>query len=87
LPEDREQYISKLEREAHLCCLTGVEDNLQDNVADTISSLKQAGVKVWMLTGDKIETAKCIASSTDLKNIKQDFMVFTSNMYMTSAGL
>lgn len=40
-----------------------------------------------MLTGDKIETAKCIASSTDLKNIKQEFMVFTSNMYMSTDGL
>ena len=30
-----------------------VEDKLQDGVADTIASLREAGIKVWVLTGDK----------------------------------
>jgi len=37
--------------------ITGVEDKLQDEVAMTIEKLRQAGMKVWMLTGDKVETA------------------------------
>ena len=48
--------------------VTGVEDKLQDHVAQTIESLRQAGIQVWMLTGDKVETATCISISTGLKN-------------------
>ena len=36
---------------------TGIEDKLQDGVEDTIMSLRKAGMKVWVLTGDKKETA------------------------------
>lgn len=50
--------------------ISGVEDKLQDNVYETIESLRNAGIKVWMLTGDKVETAKCIAISTGLKSIR-----------------
>lgn len=42
---------------------TAVEDALQDNVKDTLISLRVAGIKVWVLTGDKIETALNIAKS------------------------
>ena len=34
--------------------LTGVEDKLQDDVAATLEMLGNAGVRVWMLTGDKV---------------------------------
>ena len=47
--------------------VTGVEDKLQDDCQTTIESLKMAGIKVWMLTGDKIETAVSISISTGLK--------------------
>lgn len=62
-----------------MCCVTGVEDKLQTQVAETISSFRQAGIKIWMLTGDKIETAKCIACSTDLKTVNEEFEVFASS--------
>ena len=39
---------------------------------ETIETLRQAGIKIWMLTGDKIDTAKCIAISTGLKTNKED---------------
>lgn len=42
---------------------TAVEDALQDNVRDTLESLRMAGIKVWVLTGDKVETALNIALS------------------------
>ena len=32
---------------------TGIEDKLQDGVPDTIAHLREAGIKVWVLTGDK----------------------------------
>jgi len=40
-------------------------------VADTIESLRSAGIQVWMLTGDKIETATCIAISAGFKDRRQ----------------
>lgn len=45
---------------------TAIEDKLQDDVGATISVLKDAGVKVWVLTGDKIETAINIGYSCNL---------------------
>jgi phospholipid-translocating ATPase len=43
-----------------------VEDELADYAQDTLEKLRIAGIKVWMLTGDKIETACCIATSVGL---------------------
>ncbi|XP_002071284.2 phospholipid-transporting ATPase IF [Drosophila willistoni] len=36
---------------------TALEDALQDNVAETLVALQTAGLKIWVLTGDKVETA------------------------------
>ena len=67
----REEHIAKvqneLEREMDFLGVTGVEDKLQENVELTIESLKSAGIQIWMLTGDKVETATNIAISTGLK--------------------
>ena len=55
-----------LEREFELIGATAVEDQLQDNVKGTIEAIRRAGVKVWMLTGDKKETAINIGISCGL---------------------
>ncbi|XP_026732773.1 probable phospholipid-transporting ATPase IF [Trichoplusia ni] len=52
-----------LEKQLTLVGATGVEDCLQDDVADTLASLRRAGVKTWVLTGDKVETAINVAQS------------------------
>ena len=59
--------VSMLENNMDFLCVTGVEDLLQDEVATTIDNLRNAGMKVWMLTGDKVETATCISISTGIK--------------------
>jgi phospholipid-translocating ATPase len=56
----------ELEHDLELLGLTGVEDKLQDDVKSTLELLRNAGIKIWMLTGDKVETATCIAISTKL---------------------
>ncbi|RIB02895.1 aminophospholipid-transporting P-type ATPase, partial [Gigaspora rosea] len=58
--------VSLLEQELELLGVTGVEDKLQDEVKNTLELLRNAGLKIWMLTGDKIETATCIAVSSKL---------------------
>ena len=65
--EKLRQVISKLENNMEFLCVTGVEDLLQDEVATTIDNLRNAGIKLWMLTGDKVETATCISISAGLK--------------------
>lgn len=73
--EDREvkvqRVVEELEENMEFLCVTGVEDKLQFDVTDTIESLRNAGVQIWMLTGDKVETATCIAISTGLKGKHQ----------------
>lgn len=51
-----------LESGMELLGITGVEDRLQDGVKNTIEMLRNAGIKIWLLTGDKVETAACILS-------------------------
>jgi phospholipid-translocating ATPase len=65
------EIMMKLEHDMDLVGITGVEDKLQDEVATTIEALRMGGVKIWMLTGDKVETAKCIAISAGLKSVNQ----------------
>lgn len=62
LPEEgrgklRDELISKLENGFYLLGATAVLDRLQDNVPETIRDMLRANIKVWMLTGDKMETA------------------------------
>lgn len=47
----------KIERELILVGATAVEDKLQKGVPQCIDKLAQAGIKIWVLTGDKLETA------------------------------
>jgi phospholipid-translocating ATPase len=55
-----------LERDLELLGSMGVEDKLQGEVKSILELLRNTGIKVWMLTGDKIETATCIVISTKL---------------------
>ena len=68
--------VESLERDMELLCVTGVEDMLQDNVRNTLEQLRNAGLKVWMLTGDKLETATCIAKSSKLVSKTQNIHIF-----------
>ena len=52
-------------------CVSGVVYKLQIHVTDSIDSLRNRGIQIWMLTGDKVETETCIAISYDLKSKNQ----------------
>ena len=60
-----------IERELHLLGAIGIEDKLQEDVAETIHKLTQAGIITWMLTGDKKETAMNLASASGLLKQRQ----------------
>uniref|UniRef100_A0A8C0ZT91 Phospholipid-transporting ATPase n=1 Tax=Castor canadensis TaxID=51338 RepID=A0A8C0ZT91_CASCN len=59
--QDREKKLAEayehIEKDLILLGATAVEDRLQEKAADTIEALQKAGIKVWVLTGDKMETA------------------------------
>lgn len=55
-----------LEHDLEPLGLTGVEDKLQKDVKSSIELLRNAGIKIWMLTGDKVETARCVSISAKL---------------------
>nr|DBA29209.1 TPA: hypothetical protein GDO54_009457 [Pyxicephalus adspersus] len=68
--DNREEllYQSAVRLETNLTLLgaTGIEDRLQEGVPETIESLREAAIKIWMLTGDKEETAINIAYACKL---------------------
>jgi phospholipid-translocating ATPase len=68
---DRDNNMSRvakqhLEHNLELLGVTGVEDKLQAFVKPSLELLRNAGIKIWMLTGDKVETARCVAVSAKL---------------------
>ena len=67
---NREENIAaqgaKLELNMKLLGITAIEDRLQDEVPEVIADLTKAGIIVWMLTGDKLETAINIGRSCNL---------------------
>lgn len=54
----------EIESNLHIVGATAIEDRLQDGVPETIANLGNAGIKLWVLTGDKRETAIEIGYST-----------------------
>uniref|UniRef100_G3PIH6 Phospholipid-transporting ATPase n=1 Tax=Gasterosteus aculeatus aculeatus TaxID=481459 RepID=G3PIH6_GASAC len=68
--EDREELLleaaQRLETNLTLLGTTGIVDRLQEEVPETIEALQRAGIKVWILTGDKKETAINVAYACKL---------------------
>ena len=76
------KLVNQLEKQGaglELIGCTGVEDRLQDEVPETIAALQTAGVKLWVLTGDKVETAIQIGQSCNLLNDGTYNLVMTEN--------
>ena len=77
---DRQRHVQEtietIEHDMELLCVTGVEDKLQENVRQTLETLHNGGIKIWMLTGDKLETATCIAKSSKLIGRNSDIYTF-----------
>ncbi|UYV80522.1 ATP9A [Cordylochernes scorpioides] len=79
--------LDSLARDMELVCVTGVEDMLQEEVRRTLELMRNAGIKVWMLTGDKLETAASIAKSSLLVARAQPIHVFREVASRTEAHL
>ncbi|XP_051506137.1 phospholipid-transporting ATPase VB [Myxocyprinus asiaticus] len=77
--DEKEEHLMEtatyIENNFTLLGATGIEDRLQESVPETIQALRQAGMQVWVLTGDKPETAINIAYSCKL--LDHEDLVFT----------
>ena len=62
--------------------LTAIEDKLQEGVGNTISTLMKAGIKIWVLTGDKQETAIEIGKNCKLIQSEMEVIVINENNAM-----
>uniref|UniRef100_A0A8B9QK31 Phospholipid-transporting ATPase n=1 Tax=Apteryx owenii TaxID=8824 RepID=A0A8B9QK31_APTOW len=80
--QDREEKMAKVfedtEADMHLIGATAVEDRLQEQSAETIEALHAAGMKVWVLTGDKMETAKSTCYACRLFQTSTELLELTA---------
>ncbi|KAM0671372.1 P-type ATPase [Ordospora colligata] len=76
--ESLNEAMGMIEKEMDVLGLTGVEDKLQDDVKVTLENLRNAGMKIWMLTGDKIETAISIAKSSRIFHRGSNYLVISN---------
>ncbi|KAI1913572.1 aminophospholipid translocase [Ophidiomyces ophidiicola] len=75
--EELDKAAELIEKDFYLLGATAIEDRLQDGVPDTIHTLQQAGIKIWVLTGDRQETAINIGMSCKL--ISEDMTLLIIN--------
>ena len=79
------QLSAEIEKDLSFVGVTAVEDRLQDHVPETIFRLKEAGIRVWVLTGDKLETAVDISYSCGLFHDNMTIHTIQDAQEMSSA--
>ncbi|WCJ20979.1 ATPase E1-E2 type family protein / haloacid dehalogenase-like hydrolase family protein [Euphorbia peplus] len=72
-----EDVADKIERDLVLLGATAVEDKLQKGVPECINKLAHAGLKIWVLTGDKMETAINIGYACSLLRQEMKKIIIT----------
>lgn len=75
--ERRKELEHKIERNLTLIGAVAIEDKLQDEVAEVLSQFKQSGIKINMLTGDKLQTAINIGKAC--KIIEEETIIYVIN--------
>ena len=82
--ENREAEVEKvceeIEKDFTLIGATAIEDRLQDQVKPVLTHIRNSGIRLWLLTGDKIETAVNIGYSAGLitQSMQQHYIDKTS---------
>ncbi|KAL7983788.1 hypothetical protein Chor_000664, partial [Crotalus horridus] len=89
--ENREELLfqsaSRIETNLHLLGATGIEDRLQDGVPETIINLRKAGLQIWVLTGDKQETAINIAYACKLLDHDEEIITLNADSVEMCAAM
>ena len=82
--DELDKAAELIEKDLFLLGATAIEDRLQDGVPDTIYTLAKAGVKIWVLTGDRQETAINIGFSCKLLTEDMNLIIVSEE---TKAGI
>uniref|UniRef100_A0A8B9U4I7 Phospholipid-transporting ATPase n=1 Tax=Anas zonorhyncha TaxID=75864 RepID=A0A8B9U4I7_9AVES len=89
--ENREELLFQsalqIEKNLHLLGATGIEDHLQDGVPETIANLRKAGLQIWVLTGDKQETAVNIAYACKLLDHDEEIITLNAESPVTTGNM
>ncbi|KAJ3184415.1 hypothetical protein HDU85_001720 [Gaertneriomyces sp. JEL0708] len=85
---DRENLLSQcfvsIEKGLSLVGASAIEDRLQDGVPEVVGRLREAGIRVWVLTGDKIETAINIGFASNLLSGGMTLVIIKGSSGMSS---
>ncbi|KAJ2530944.1 hypothetical protein IWW43_004047 [Coemansia sp. RSA 1935] len=73
-----EQIAAEMECDLRIAGATAIEDKLQERVPDTIAALRAAGMRIWVLTGDKMETAINIGFAANLLTKEMELWTINS---------
>lgn len=84
--EELDKAAEIIEKDMTLLGATAIEDKLQDGVPDTIHTLQQANIKVWVLTGDRQETAINIGYSCKLLTEEMDLLICNHDDHASTEG-
>ncbi|KAI1792323.1 phospholipid-transporting ATPase 1 [Ganoderma leucocontextum] len=80
---DRDEAVEKandmVEHSLTILGATALEDKLQEGVPEAIETLHQAGIKLWILTGDKVQTAIEIGFSCNLLKSDMEIMILSAD--------
>ncbi|EEY53844.1 P-type ATPase (P-ATPase) Superfamily [Phytophthora infestans T30-4] len=86
-PNEIDKLMTEIERDLELLGATAIEDKLQNNVPSCIANLMRAGMRVWMLTGDKQETAINISYACQLMDNDMQQFIFNCDLYPTKDAI
>jgi phospholipid-transporting ATPase len=88
--DELDRVAEYLEKDLILIGSSAIEDKLQEGVPETIFTLAQAGIKIWVLTGDRQETAinigyscKLIQENMSVVIVNEDTLVATKQLMQT----
>ncbi|ETW01907.1 hypothetical protein H310_06461 [Aphanomyces invadans] len=87
VPNAIDNCMDALEVNFRLLGATAIEDKLQDGVPDAVATLVDAGLKLWMLTGDKDETAINIGYASNLLQQSMRLATLTAKKCPTAAAV
>ncbi|KAH9846917.1 phospholipid-translocating P-type ATPase [Lenzites betulinus] len=83
--DDRDEEIDKandlVEHSLQILGATALEDKLQEGVPEAIETLHKAGIKLWILTGDKVQTAIEIGFSCNLLKNDMEIMILSADSH------
>ncbi|KAH8088928.1 phospholipid-transporting ATPase 1 [Cristinia sonorae] len=77
--EEMDKAAEQIEHSLTILGATALEDKLQEGVPDAIETLHQAGIKLWILTGDKVQTAIEIGFSCNLLKSDMEIMILSAD--------